>query len=91
MKSNKVPGPDSIPIEFNKALFFFFSFFFFFFFFFFFSVKQRIGRKKDSMMQIKYLEIIFNKIWEGSFPDDRNSTSIMSILRKGDLSNCNNY
>jgi hypothetical protein len=39
----------------------------------------------------KCLEIIFNKIWEGSFPNEWNSASIVSIPKKGDLSNCNNY
>ena len=39
----------------------------------------------------KYLDIIFNKIWEGSFPNLWNSASIVSIPKKGDLSNCNNY
>jgi len=39
----------------------------------------------------KCLKIIFNKIWEGSFPNELNSASIVSIPKKGDLSNCNNY
>ena len=39
----------------------------------------------------KCLEIIFNKIWNGSFPKNWNSASIVSIPKKGDLSNCNNY
>jgi len=39
----------------------------------------------------KCLEIIFNKIWEGSFPNEWNSAFIVSIPKKGDLSNCNNY
>jgi len=39
----------------------------------------------------KCLEIIFNKIWNGSFPSNWNSASIVSIPKKGDLSDCNNY
>ena len=30
----------------------------------------------------KCLEIIFNKIWEGSFPNEWNSASIVSIPKK---------
>ncbi len=37
------------------------------------------------------LEIIFNKIWNGSFPHNWNSAAIVSIPKKGDLSDCNNY
>ncbi|OUM65132.1 hypothetical protein PIROE2DRAFT_28468, partial [Piromyces sp. E2] len=39
----------------------------------------------------KCIEIIFNKIWNGSFPKKWNSASIVSIPKKGDLSDCNNY
>jgi len=39
----------------------------------------------------KCLEIIFNKIWNGSFPSSWSSESIVSISKKGDLSDCNNY
>jgi len=39
----------------------------------------------------KCLEIIFNKIWNGYFPHNWNSAAIVSIPKKGDLSNCNNY
>ncbi|OUM56423.1 hypothetical protein PIROE2DRAFT_28336, partial [Piromyces sp. E2] len=39
----------------------------------------------------KCLEIIFNKIWNGSFPRNWNTASIVSIQKKGDLSDCNNY
>ena len=39
----------------------------------------------------KCLEIIFNKIWNGSFPKNWNSAAIVSIPKKGDLSHCNNY
>jgi hypothetical protein len=39
----------------------------------------------------KYLKIIFNKFWEGSFPNNWNSASIVSIPKKADLSNGSNY
>ncbi|OUM66093.1 hypothetical protein PIROE2DRAFT_6805 [Piromyces sp. E2] len=40
----------------------------------------------------KCLDIIFNKIWNGSFPRNWNTASIVSIpKKKGDLSDCNNY
>jgi len=39
----------------------------------------------------KCLEIIFNKIWNGSFPTQWNSATIVSIPKKGDLTDCNNY
>jgi len=35
--------------------------------------------------------LIFNKIWNGSFPKKWNSASIVSIPKKGDLSDCSNY
>ena len=37
------------------------------------------------------LKLIFNKIWNGSFPKKWNSASIVSIPKKGDLSDCSNY
>jgi len=39
----------------------------------------------------KCLKLIFNKIWNGSFPKKWNSASIVSIPKKGDLSDCSNY
>jgi len=39
----------------------------------------------------KYLLPLFNKIWDGDFPEEWNSVSIISIPKKGDLSDCNNY
>jgi len=38
-----------------------------------------------------YLKLIFNKIWNVSFPKKWNSASIVSIPKKGDLSDCSNY
>ena len=37
------------------------------------------------------LKLIFNKIWNGSFPKKWNSALIVSIPKKGDLSDCRNY
>ena len=39
----------------------------------------------------KCLLSLFNKILDGDFPEEWNSTSILSIPKKGDLSDCNNY
>ena len=39
----------------------------------------------------KCLLSLFNKIWDGDFPEEWNSASIISIPKKGDLSDCNNY
>jgi len=39
----------------------------------------------------KCLLILFNKIWKGDFPSDWNTASIISIPKKGDLTDCNNY
>eukprot|EP00833_Pecoramyces_ruminatium_P008357 jgi/Orpsp1_1/1182389/evm.model.c7180000081096.1 len=39
----------------------------------------------------KCLELIFNKIWNGSFPKKWNSASLVSIPKKGDLTDCSNY
>jgi len=47
--------------------------------------------EKDHPSAARCLEIIFNKLWNGSFPTKWNPSSIVSIPKKGDLSNCNNY
>ena len=39
----------------------------------------------------KCLSLLFNKIWDGDFPEDWNLASLASIPKKGDLSDCNNY
>ncbi|VDN26439.1 unnamed protein product [Cylicostephanus goldi] len=39
----------------------------------------------------KCLLILFNKIWNGDFPSDWNTASIISIPKKGDLTDCSNY
>ena len=77
MKNNKAPGPDGIPIEFFKAFF-----------------KESDSSENDQSTYsdcAKCLLILFNKIWSGDFPDEWNSASIVSIPKKGDLTDCNNY
>ena len=41
----------------------------------------------------KCLKLIFNKIWNGSFPKKKNEIQLLvvSIPKKGELSNCSNY
>ena len=39
----------------------------------------------------KCLLLLFNKIWNGDFPSEWNTASIISVPKKGDLTDCNNY
>jgi len=38
----------------------------------------------------KCLKALINRIWNGDFPKSWNNASIVSIHKKGDLSNCYN-
>jgi len=72
MKNNKAHDPDGIPIEFYKA---FFS-------------KSYLSDNQDDSSVVHYSDCakcllsLFNKIWDGDFPEEWNSASIISIPKK---------
>ena len=75
----KASGPDGIPIEFFKAM-----------------IPQDTSESSDSSESssnsgLDFLVSLFNKIWNGDFPNSWNKASIVSIPKKGDLSDCDNY
>ena len=70
MKNNKSPGPDGIPIEFFKA------------FFYEPNNNSNSQTQNDFSDGAKCLLHLFNKIWDGVFPDDWNTASIVSIPKK---------
>ena len=45
----------------------------------------------DTPFGLQCLHKLFNKIWDGDFPNSWNEASIVSIPKKGDLSDCDNY
>jgi len=76
----KACGPDGIPMEFFKALI---------------PCKDDSEGSSDNNSNIssgfKCLKALINRIWNGDFPKSWNNASIVSIHKKGDLSDCNNY
>ena len=40
---------------------------------------------------LKCLHLLLNRIWNGDFPKFWNKSNIVSVPKKGDLSDCNNY
>jgi len=75
----KVCSPDGIPIEFFKALN---------------PCKDDSEESCENNSNIssgfKCLKTLIHRIWNGDFPKSWNNASIISIHRRGDLSNCNN-
>jgi len=76
----KACGPDGIPMEFFKALI---------------PCKDDSVGPSDNKSNIssgfKSLKALINRIWNNDFPKSWNTASIVSIHKKGDTSDCNNY
>ena len=76
----KACGPDGIPMEFFKALI---------------PCKDDSEGSIDNNSNISSgfncLKALINRIWNGDFPKSWNKESIVSIHKKGDPSDCNNY
>ena len=49
------------------------------------------GSNSSGNSGLDSLHNLFNKIWDGDFPESWNNASIVSIPKKGDLSDCDNY
>ena len=45
----------------------------------------------SSSSGLDFLHKLFNQIWDGDFPEAWNNASIVSIPKKGDLTDCDNY
>jgi len=72
----KASGPDEVPIEFFKALV---------------PLSDPEVDNNTIPSGLIFLHKFFNKIWDGDFPSSWNEASIVSIPKKGDLSDCDNY
>ena len=71
----KASGPDDIPIEFFKAL----------------ISNNDDDANNEPSSDMNCLLLLFNRIWNGDFPSSWNEASIVSIPKKGDLTDCDNY
>jgi len=75
----KASGPDGIPIEFYKA---------------FLPHEENSDNNNTPILEssgLKCLRSLFNSIWDGEFPSSWNEASIISVPKKGDPTNCDNY
>ena len=71
----KASGPDGIPIEFHKAL----------------TLSDNDNNNNVSSHGLNFIHSLYKRIWNGKFPDSWNEASIISIPKKGDLFDYNNY
>jgi len=74
----KASGPDGIPIEFYKA----------------FLPHEGSSDDDTPVLEssgLRCLRSLFKRIWDGEFPSSWNEASIISIPKKGDPTNCDNY
>lgn len=47
--------------------------------------------KKIRLLLVNSLNLLFNYIWGNEFPESLNQASIVSIFKKDDLNDCDNY
>ena len=73
----KASGPDDIPIEFFKALIS--------------DYDDNDDTNNIPSTGLNCLLLLYNRIWNGDFPNSWNEASIVSIPKKGDLTDCDNY
>ena len=73
----KASGPDDIPIEFYKALIS--------------NYDDNDDANNIPSTGMNCLLLLYNRIWNGDFPNSWNEASIVSIPKKGDLTDCDNY
>ena len=55
------------------------------------AVVPKGENSESSSPGINCLHLLFNRIWNGDFPESWNEASIVSIPKKGDLTDCDNY